>query len=233
MKYFRNNYLPSRPRRSGAYSLTRQHAVPGRQAGTHGVATMTVGLILGLSILTTPVATAGDSEDALEECLSYAVFGGIAAMAGCAAGYVILGATVDGTYPKFDFGGNPGEPWSGPLGRNHISYTLGKRETLTAGLWKGCPPDCMTPPILVPGKEDVESVVYHVVSVDDLGAAKQFEDANWHKLGEPRFNTASSAWELLWDTSGYSEVNGYVLRADFKRRDGKMQTGIGLALMQN
>lgn len=190
-------------------------------------------LISTTTVIAPPQAHAVDEDEALKICLAAAALtGNLVIAAGCAAGYALNGATSEGTYPKFNFIGDEGNPWSGLLGADVFHYEPGRIETLKSGLWKGCPPDCMKPPELVSGREDVVSVVYSIISTNELNHAESFEAANWIKLGDARFNAKSYRWELPWNTSGFSDVNGYVFRADFKRRNGNHQIGVGIARMR-
>jgi hypothetical protein len=189
--------------------------------------------LLTLSLASNPrVAKAGPSEDALKECIENCpAIGALVHAAGCLAGYTIFGATVDGTYPKFDFAQKTGFP-STPLGRDTLYYTSGVREVLSVGLWKGCPPECTTGVTLVIGPEDVGRVTFSITSLDQLIAAETFDGTNWTRLGRGGFNRAKNAWELDWDTSIYNSENGYVIRADFNRGSGKTQVGVGLAVQE-
>jgi hypothetical protein len=185
--------------------------------------------MVGVSALVPPAVThAGDDEDALVGCL--AIFFPLGpAMLGCAAGYAIFGSSSEGTTPKFHFASPSGDPME-PLGGQVLYFGDGARERLVAGLWKGCPPDCMVSPKLSPAKEDVERVSYYIIETKRLIGTTNFDKADWQALGHGRYDEERHTWELDWDTRGYAAWDGYVLRADFIRSDGSRQTGIGLAM---
>lgn len=183
-----------------------------------------------------PVALAGDAEDALAECLSHCglIPGPIAmtCVVGCLAGYTVVTSGDDDTSPQFDFEVKGRAP-SPPLARNVLSYEMGDRELLRVGLSEGCLPQCMTASNLVEGPADIEGVRFGVVSMDDLKSAKALETAEWTSLGEGKFNADTNTWEIPWDTTGFESRNGYILRATFTRNNGETDPGFGFALAES
>lgn len=187
--------------------------------------------VLATAIALVPAQShAGPHEDALEDCLSIAPFlglGGLVFASGCLAGYAVTTASSEGTHPKFSFGDTAFD--TGPLGGNILLYSAGERHILSSGLWKGCPPNCMKPVELSPGKEDVDSVEYAIAPLEQAKTSSGFDGAEWKKLGDARYNGKTHAWELQWETADDPAGSGYILRADFHRADGTRQTAFGVA----
>lgn len=173
-------------------------------------------------------AHAGPSEDALKECLKYCAVGGLAWAAGCAAGYTIFGVTDSDTTPKFHFAAKPGFPWS-PLGQDVLYYGYDEPAVLSAGLWKGCEPQCAAPIELVPGRNDVRGVTFSAVPLDAFLKAEYPDDEPWVSLGKARFNQKTNTWDLRVDPSTFRSENGYLLRSTFTDGKGNEALTFGLA----
>ncbi|MGI9354678.1 MAG: hypothetical protein ACR2PF_05910 [Rhizobiaceae bacterium] len=190
-------------------------------------------LMIGFLVLTAPQETyAGDEEEALKECLVLSVFLGPTFMAGCMVGYVVADSSSEDAYPVFNFSNTADLP-ARTLGNGALIFTKGKPQRLAVGLCKGSPRGCLMEPKLTQAKKDVRRVAFYIIETSGLVEATSFDHADWRYLGNGKYNANESAWELSWHPTNHSAKNGYVLRADFVRRDGSVQTGIGLAIPES
>ena len=195
---------------------------------------LTMAILVGMLLAIAPArSSAGDSEDALKECVL--LCHGIApCVAGCLTGYVIFGNSnnpVD-SVPRFDHLDLSVLPPLGPFGNEMIVFEPGDLVTLRSGRWTGCPPDCQDTGRFLSGPGPVSKALFSIVANEDLFAASDYDSAPWMTLGEGRFDRRTNFWTLRWDTSDFAENTGYSLRVDFltRTRAGEVFWGRGVTV---